>query len=124
MNSPEQTLPIRNERVISSNLISGSPLFQEDYLLKMTYLDLLAKVTEGNVWTPKVAFRCPKNGYLAVADSLWQERVRAKFSVSVRPYDCKARPQAKWVLNFWHPTGKKRMFAVNSESRPRTRYLL
>ena len=38
MQFPEQTLPIRNERVISSNLISGSPLFQEDYLLKLTYL--------------------------------------------------------------------------------------
>jgi len=31
----------------------------------------------------------------------------AKFSVSVRPYDCKARPKAKWVLNVWHPTGKR-----------------
>jgi hypothetical protein len=30
----ERITPIRNERVISSNLISGSPLFQEDYLLK------------------------------------------------------------------------------------------
>ncbi len=54
---------IRNERVISSNLISGSPLFQEDYLLKLTHLGLLAKVTEGSVLTPKVAFRRPKNGY-------------------------------------------------------------
>jgi hypothetical protein len=53
---------IRNERVISSNLISGSPLFQEDYLLKLTYLDLLAKVAEGNVWTLKVAFRRRLNG--------------------------------------------------------------
>jgi hypothetical protein len=54
---------IRNERVNGSNPLSGSPLFQEDYLLKLTYLGLLAKVTKGNVWTLKVAFRCPKNGY-------------------------------------------------------------
>jgi hypothetical protein len=31
----------------------------------------------------------------------------AKFSVSVRPYKCSARPNAKWVLNVWHPTGKR-----------------
>jgi integrase len=31
----------------------------------------------------------------------------AKFSVSVRPYKCGARPNAKWVLNVWHPTGKR-----------------
>ena len=43
---------IRNERVISSNLISGSPFFEELYLLKLTNLGLLAKVTEGNVWAP------------------------------------------------------------------------
>ena len=53
---------IRNERVNGSNPLSGSPLFQEDYLLKLTHLGLLAKVTEGNVWTLKVAFRRPKNG--------------------------------------------------------------
>ena len=54
---------IRNERVSSSNLESGSPLFSGDYLLKQTYLGILADVTEGNVWTLKVAFRRPKNGY-------------------------------------------------------------
>jgi hypothetical protein len=31
----------------------------------------------------------------------------AKFSTSVRPYKCSARPKAKWVLNVWHPTGKR-----------------
>jgi integrase len=31
----------------------------------------------------------------------------AKFSVAVRPYKCGARPNAKWVLNVWHPTGKR-----------------
>jgi integrase len=31
----------------------------------------------------------------------------AKFSVSVRPYKCSARPNARWVLNVWHPTGKR-----------------
>jgi hypothetical protein len=31
----------------------------------------------------------------------------AKFSVSIRPYKCSARPNAKWVLNVWHPTGKR-----------------
>src|SRR5277367_4058905 len=31
----------------------------------------------------------------------------AKFSVSVRPYQCSARPNARWVLNVWHPTGKR-----------------
>ena len=31
----------------------------------------------------------------------------AKFIVSVRPYKFKARPNAKWVLNVWHPTGKR-----------------
>jgi hypothetical protein len=34
MQFPEQTLPIRNERVISSNLISGSPPKEGFYLLK------------------------------------------------------------------------------------------
>lgn len=31
----------------------------------------------------------------------------SKFRVSVRPYKCSARPNAKWVLNVWHPTGKR-----------------
>jgi integrase len=31
----------------------------------------------------------------------------AKFSVSVRPYNCRARAKAKWVLNVWHPTGTR-----------------
>lgn len=31
----------------------------------------------------------------------------AKFNISVRPYKCSARPKAKWVLNVWHPTGKR-----------------
>lgn len=31
----------------------------------------------------------------------------AKFKISVRPYKCSARPNAKWVLNVWHPTGKR-----------------
>jgi hypothetical protein len=31
----------------------------------------------------------------------------AKFSVSVRPYNCKARATAKWVLNVWHSTGAR-----------------
>jgi hypothetical protein len=31
----------------------------------------------------------------------------AKFSISVRPYQCSARPNARWVLNVWHPTGKR-----------------
>jgi len=31
----------------------------------------------------------------------------AKFSVSVRPYQCSVRPNARWVLNVWHPTGKR-----------------
>ena len=30
-----------------------------------------------------------------------------KFSVSVRPYSSEARPDAKWVLNVWHPTGRR-----------------
>ncbi len=47
---------IRNERVISSNLISGSPLFQEDYLLKLTDLGVLADATEGSLKTHKGAF--------------------------------------------------------------------
>ena len=43
---------IRNERVNGSNPLSGSPLPEGLYLLKLTYLDILADVTEGNVWTP------------------------------------------------------------------------
>jgi integrase len=31
----------------------------------------------------------------------------AKFRVSVRPYQCSARPNARWALNVWHPTGKR-----------------
>src|ERR1700744_1194052 len=31
----------------------------------------------------------------------------AEFSVSVLPYQCSARPNARWVLNVWHPTGKR-----------------
>jgi integrase len=31
----------------------------------------------------------------------------AKFKTSVRPYCCEARPNAKWVLNVWLPTGKR-----------------
>jgi hypothetical protein len=53
MQFPEQTLPIRNERVISSNLISGSPLFEGRYLLKLTYLGVLADATEGSFKTHK-----------------------------------------------------------------------
>lgn len=30
-----------------------------------------------------------------------------KFSTVVRPYKCSARPNAKWVLNVWYPTGKR-----------------
>jgi len=30
-----------------------------------------------------------------------------KFSIVVRPYKCSARPNAKWVLNVWYPTGKR-----------------
>ena len=40
----------------------------------------------------------------------------AKFSVSVRPYDCKARPKAKWVLNVWHPTGKRERSYFETEA--------
>jgi integrase len=30
-----------------------------------------------------------------------------KFNVSVRPYHSAARPDAKWVLNVWHSTGRR-----------------
>ncbi len=30
-----------------------------------------------------------------------------KFSAVVRPYKCSARPNVKWVLNVWYPTGKR-----------------
>jgi hypothetical protein len=63
MNLSKQTLPIRNERVNGSNPLSGSPLSEGSYLLKLTPLGILADVTEGNVWTLKVALRRPKNGY-------------------------------------------------------------
>ena len=62
MNLSKQTLPIRNERVNGSNPLSGSPLFEGLYLLKLTYLDIVSDVTEGTVWTLKVAFRRRKNG--------------------------------------------------------------
>ena len=53
---------IRNERVISSNLISGSPLFQEDYLLKLTDLGVLSDTTKGSLRTHKGALGSGKNG--------------------------------------------------------------
>jgi hypothetical protein len=59
MELSKQTLPIRNERVNGSNPLSGFPCFAGDYLLKLTNLGIVSDVTEGNVWTPKVAFRCP-----------------------------------------------------------------
>ena len=40
----------------------------------------------------------------------------SKFSVSVRPYDSAKRPNAKWVLNVWHPTGRReRRFFVTKK---------
>ena len=59
----EWKFPIRNERVNGSNPLSGSPRLHEVCLLKLTYLDLLAKVTQGNVWTPLGALRHGNNGY-------------------------------------------------------------
>jgi len=41
----------------------------------------------------------------------------AKFSISVRPYNSSARPNAKWVLNVWYPTGKRqRLFFPTKEA--------
>jgi integrase len=42
----------------------------------------------------------------------------AKFSVSVRAYHSSGRPDAKWVLNVWHPTGKRerRFFATKEKA--------
>ena len=31
----------------------------------------------------------------------------ARFHISVKPYRSDTRPNAKWVLNVWHPTGKR-----------------
>jgi hypothetical protein len=31
----------------------------------------------------------------------------ARFHISVKPYRSEKRPNAKWVLNVWHPTGKR-----------------
>jgi len=60
---PERKFPIRNERVNGSNPLSGSPLSEGRYLLKLTYLGIVSDVTEGNVWTPLEALRHGKNGY-------------------------------------------------------------
>jgi integrase len=39
-----------------------------------------------------------------------------KFSVSVKAYHSSGRPEAKWVLNVWHPTGKReRRFFLTRE---------
>ena len=54
---------IRNERVNGSNPLSGSPLFQEDYLLQLTYLGVLADATEGSFKTHKGAFGSRNYGY-------------------------------------------------------------
>ena len=43
MKLSKQTLPIRNERVNGSNPLSGFPCFTGDYLLKPTYLGILAE---------------------------------------------------------------------------------
>jgi hypothetical protein len=69
---------IRNERVIGSNPISGSPLFQEDYLLKLTDLGVLADLTEASVKTHKGALEVGITATVAVAYLLWQELNHAK----------------------------------------------
>ena len=53
---------IRNERVNGSNPLSGSPLFQEDYLLKLTNLGVLSDTTKGSLRTHKRALGSGKNG--------------------------------------------------------------
>ncbi len=108
LDSLEYKFPIRNERVISSNLISGSPLCEELYLLKLTYLGLLAKVTEGSFKNrTRERLEAGITATVAVTYLLWQESIMPKFSTVVRPYKCSARPNVKSVLNVWYPTGKR-----------------
>jgi hypothetical protein len=42
----------------------------------------------------------------------------ARFHISVKPYRSDERPNAKWVLNVWHPDGKRerRFFATKDEA--------
>jgi hypothetical protein len=42
----------------------------------------------------------------------------ARFSISVKPYRSDERPNAKWVLNVWHPDSKRerRFFATKEEA--------
>jgi site-specific recombinase XerC len=42
----------------------------------------------------------------------------ARFHISVKPYRSDKRPNAKWVLNVWHPDGKRerRFFATKDEA--------
>jgi integrase len=42
----------------------------------------------------------------------------ARFHISVKPYRSDERPNAKWVLNVWHPDGKRerRFFATKEEA--------
>jgi integrase len=43
-----------------------------------------------------------------------------KFSASVKPYNSAARPKAKWVVNIWHPSGRRqRKFCSTREKADR-----